>query len=60
MTCFHFFALKFNFSLYDMGLDVDAPQQWSPRVFKAHLSPTVALRCHPGAGAYTRSRKIST
>jgi len=34
---------------YDYGLDVDAPQLWQPRVFKAHLSPAYAVRCHPGA-----------
>jgi len=34
---------------HDMGVDVDAPQLWSPRVFKAHLCPSMAVRCHPGA-----------
>lgn len=35
---------------YDMGLDVDAPQLWSPRVFKTHLTPTEARRCHGPGG----------
>jgi len=39
---------------YDMGLDVDAPQQWSPRVFKAHLSPAMALR----QGAYSEQALV--
>ena len=34
---------------YDYGLDVNAPQLWTPRVFKAHQSPACAMRNHPGA-----------